>query len=67
MNGPRRRAVTAVLTAVLVFGSLVRPDDLIRLPPGAFVRPVQGIAGTALPLLLLPRPRRTVAVSATAS
>ncbi|MFG3115643.1 hypothetical protein ACGF4C_14680 [Streptomyces sp. NPDC048197] len=65
MNGPRRGAVTSVLAAVLVFGALVLPDDLIRLPPGAFVRiPVEGTAGAALPLLLPPRPRRTVAVLA---
>lgn len=64
-NRRRRRAVTSVLAAVLVFGALVLPDDLIRLTPGAFVRiPVEGIAGAALLLLLPPRPRRIVAVLA---
>ncbi|MEU5009902.1 sulfatase [Streptomyces sp. NPDC021749] len=64
-NRRRWRAVTSVLAAVLVFGALVLPDDLLRLTPGAFARiPVEGIAGAALLLLLPPRPRRVVAVVA---
>jgi hypothetical protein len=64
----RRRAFGWVLTglaAVLVFLALVAPREAAQLTPLAFLRiPAEGLLGLALLLVLPPRARRVVAVTA---
>jgi hypothetical protein len=64
----RHRVAAGLITALaalLVFVSLVAPNHLGRLTPGAFVRiPAEGLVGVALLLVLPARARRVVAMLA---
>ena len=63
-----RRALglsVTVLSAVLVWGVLLAPDDSLQFSPTAFVRiPVEALVLVALALVLPARPRRIVAAVA---
>ncbi|MGW1881654.1 sulfatase [Streptomyces sp. NPDC001970] len=56
---------TTILAALLVHGALLLPDELPRLVPAAFTRiPVEAVFGTAVLLVLKPKPRQVAAVVA---
>lgn len=56
------RRATVVLSAVIVWGVLVAPDQIERLSPGAFVRvPIEALVLVAVALVLPTRPRQVLA------
>ena len=56
------RRTTVVLSAVIVWGVLVAPDQIERLRPGAFVRvPIEALVLVAVVLVLPRRPGRILA------